>query len=87
MADQLLRVNRSGDELLFGTTAEHPFRPESIQGAAEVAWKDAGLRRITFQECRHTFASPMIAAGVNAKALQVCIGHANISITLAATDT
>jgi integrase len=29
----------------------------------------AGPTRITLHECRHTFASLMIAAGVNAKAL------------------
>ena len=38
--------------------------------------------RITLHECRHTFASLMIAAGVNAKALQTFMGHANVSITL-----
>ena len=32
--------------------------------------------------CRHTFASYMIAAGVNAKALSTYMGHANIAITL-----
>ena len=31
---------------------------------------------------RHTYASLMIAAGVNAKALSTYMGHANISITL-----
>jgi integrase len=40
------------------------------------------LERITLHECRHTFASLMIAAGVNAKALSTYMGHANISITL-----
>jgi integrase len=40
------------------------------------------LNRITLHECRHTFASLMIAAGVNAKALSTFMGHANISITL-----
>ena len=40
------------------------------------------LARITLHECRHTFASLMIAAGVNAKALSTYMGHANISITL-----
>ena len=49
---------------------------------ADKAWKKAGLERITLHECRHTFASLMIAAGVNAKALQTFMGHANISITL-----
>jgi integrase len=33
-------------------------------------------------ECRHTFASLMIAAGVNAKALSTYMGHAGIQITL-----
>jgi integrase len=33
-------------------------------------------------ECRHTFASMMIAAGVNAKTLSRCMGHHSIVITL-----
>jgi integrase len=39
-------------------------------------------RRITPHACRHTFASLMIAAGVNAKAQSTFMGHANISNTL-----
>jgi integrase len=46
-----------------------------------VANADA-LTPITMHECRHTFASLMIAAGVNAKALSVYMGHANIGITM-----
>ncbi|HEX4465011.1 MAG TPA: tyrosine-type recombinase/integrase [Solirubrobacterales bacterium] len=49
---------------------------------ADKAWKSVDLNRITLHECRHTFASLMIAAGVNAKALSTFMGHANISITL-----
>jgi integrase len=49
---------------------------------ANKAWRAAKLKRITMHECRHTFASLMIAAGVNAKALSTFMGHANISITL-----
>jgi integrase len=44
--------------------------------------KAAGLEPIGFPECRHTFASLMIAAGVNAKTLQTFMGHASITITL-----
>ena len=33
-------------------------------------------------DCRHTFASLMIAAGVNAKALSTYMGHGSITITL-----
>jgi integrase len=33
-------------------------------------------------ECRHTYASFMIAAGVNAKTLSTYMGHASITITM-----
>ena len=49
---------------------------------AHKIWKTAGLKPIGLHECRHTFASLMIAAGVNAKALSTYIGHARISITM-----
>jgi integrase len=37
---------------------------------------------IGLHEFRHTFASFMIAAGVNAKALSKYMGHSSITITL-----
>jgi integrase len=39
------------------------------------------LSPITLHECRHTFASLMIAAGVNAKALSTYMGHSSIQVT------
>jgi integrase len=45
------------------------------------AWKEAGLQKIGLHECRHTFASLMIAAGVNAKALSSYMGHSSVTIT------
>jgi integrase len=47
--------------------------------AAAVA---AGVEPPTLHECRHGYASVMIAAGVNVKALSTFMGHANIKITL-----
>jgi integrase len=41
-----------------------------------------GSTREVKHECRHTFASLMIAAGVNAKALSTYMGHANVSVTM-----
>lgn len=49
--------------------------------AAEI-WEVAELPTLTLHEARHTYASFMIAAGVNAKALSTFMGHANIGITL-----
>lgn len=36
---------------------------------------------IGLHDARHTFASLMIAAGVNAKALSTYMGHASVTIT------
>lgn len=68
--------------LVFGVSASSPFTGTPTTERAARAWAKAGLDRITMHECRHTFASLMIAAGVNAKALSTYCGHANISITM-----
>jgi integrase len=70
------------DGLVFGSTALSPFPLTSTNRRATKAWEKAKLAPITLHECGHTFASLMIAAGVNAKALSTYMGHAAISITL-----
>ena len=45
------------------------------------AWEGAGLEALGLHEARHTFASLMIASGVNAKALSTYMGHGSIAIT------
>jgi integrase len=68
--------------LVFGSTPADPFGTTGIRKRAIRVWKAAKLAPITLHECRHTFASLMIAAGVNAKALSTYMGHSTISITL-----
>jgi integrase len=80
LVEHRMRVGRSG--LVFGRSAERPFNPSSVTGRARTAWQRAGLEPITPHEARHTFASLMIAAGVNAKALSTFMGHSSITITL-----
>jgi integrase len=82
LVEHKLVTGRDGDDLLFGRTATDAFNGKNLQDRADTAWAKAGLERITPHECRHTFASLMIAARVNAKALSTFMGHANISITL-----
>jgi integrase len=72
----------AGEGLAFGRSATLPFDPSSTRVRALKAWRRAGLEPIGLHECRHTFASLMIAAGVNAKALSAYLGHASITITL-----
>jgi integrase len=71
---------RSSDGLVFGQ--DKPFDPRKVAKRAKAAWKDRDLDGLTLHECRHTYASFMIAAGANAKALSTYRGHANIAITM-----
>jgi integrase len=87
----------SGDALIFGRTQTRPFDPKTINDRAKRSWSAANeeetklaeregrdpvlLRPITLHECRHTFASLLIDAGVNPKAIQEFMGHATIEET------
>jgi integrase len=75
------KLRTGGDGLVFGRSKTEPFDASVTAGRAATAWKKAGLTPITLHEARHTFASLMIAAGVNAKALSTYMGHASVSIT------
>ena len=90
-------TRRKGLDLVFGRTSSDPFIPTTARSRALAAWEKSntekakklkreledgeGLEPITLHQCRHTFASLMIAAGCNAKALSVVMGHASITIT------
>ncbi len=70
----------SSSEYVFGN-GEQPFSPSSVYLRARRAWREAGLERIGLHEARHTCASVMIAAGVNAKAITHYLGHSSIEVT------
>jgi integrase len=88
--------DRIGDALLLGRGADKPFITSNIYNHARKAWAAENEKRIEkaninnvellapigLHECRHTFASLLIAAGVNAKTVSVALGHANIAITM-----
>lgn len=91
------RAHGAASDLLFGRGADEPFAPKAIANRAKGAWTAANERKreaaeregrnpdlllpITFHECRHTFASLLIDAGVNPKAIQEFMGHATIEKT------
>jgi integrase len=86
-----------GDDLAFGRGPELPFTAKALGERAKRAWAAANAREgeaatredrepdllapMTLHECRHTFASLLIDAGVNAKAIQEFMGHATIEET------
>lgn len=70
------------DTLVFGGSDGAPFHAASLYRRADRAWSAAGLSdRLRLHQARHTYASFMIAAGVNAKALSVFMGHSSIKVT------
>ncbi len=76
-----LSTDRAGDDLVFGASVTQAFTASTIDNRAKRAWAAAGLNRISLHECRHTFASLLIAAGENPKAVQEFLGHASITMT------
>jgi integrase len=70
------------DSSPVGRSEVRAFNTSTICARARRAWDEAGMTPIGLRECRHTFASLMIAAGVNAKALAAFIGHSSVTITL-----
>jgi integrase len=76
-----LATGRSSSDLVLGRSAQEPFVASTVRHRALAAWEAAGLRPISLHECRHTFASLMIAAGENPKAIQAFMGHATIQMT------
>ena len=91
------RTRRSGDDLVFGRSAQQAFYASTVDGRAKRAWEAANkhtvevaegeggapalLRPITLHECRHTFASLLIDGGANPKAIQEFMGHSKIQTT------
>jgi integrase len=74
LIDHRLRHGEEGDVVV-------ERRYWRILRRAARAWKAAGLTPIRPHECRHTFASLMIAAGVNPKALAAYMGHSSVRTT------
>jgi integrase len=88
-----LKETAGSSELIFGRRPDQPFDPKTVGDRAKRSWRqcneDEGeegelrqaLRPMTLHECRHTFASLLIDAGVNPKAIQEFMGHATIEET------
>jgi integrase len=65
------------DKLVFGNGK--PFAAGPLANRARAAWGHQGTG---LHEARHTYASLMIAAGVNIKTISEWMGHSSVTITL-----
>jgi integrase len=94
----LAQLDATGEELMFRRHDGRPFNETSLRDRALPAWgweeqevggkttwvpsHDAALEPIGLHEARHTYASLMIAAGVNIKTISEWMGHSSVNITL-----
>jgi integrase len=78
-------------EILRAAAREYPSEPGDpvtpisvmsgkIASRAAKAWKAAGLSPITLHECRHTYASFLMAAGYTLKEIMEYMGHADLQM-------
>lgn len=79
------RLQRAGDGFVFGSSLATPFTPTAVLRRARLRWSKIDalkpLADFGMHEAPHTFASLMIDAGVNAKALTEYMGHSSITVT------
>jgi integrase len=63
-----------------GRVLERSVMSGKLAERATKAWTDANLHRITLHECRHTYASLLMAAGYTLKELMEFMGHADLQM-------
>jgi integrase len=73
------RLTGKNSGLLFGDSAGKPFNPSAVARRAKARWHF--MEHVGLHQARHTFASILIAAGVNAKILSTVMGHSSIEVT------
>ncbi len=78
-----LACPKGADDLVFPNLNGNPMSSTNLlQRGFYPALRRAGLRRIRFHDLRHTYASLLIADGVDVVRVSRSLGHANPSITL-----
>jgi integrase len=70
----LLLPARRGDR-------SRPMGHSALVKRLKKRWRTVGLESLKLHEGRHTFASLLIAAGANAKAITTYMGHSSIQVT------
>lgn len=81
LADHRVLTDHRPGLLFPGRVAGQPISHNGLRDRLASTWRADALEPLGFHEARHTFASLMIGAGVNAKALSTYLGHANIATT------
>ena len=78
----LLGTMLKDTNFVFARPDGTPLDPSTVTHVFHKIIRKAGLEGLRLHDLRHSYASLMLAAGVNVKAISQSMGHSNIGITL-----
>jgi integrase len=78
-----LACSKGERDLVFPTETGGPRSPSNLlHRGFRPALRRAGIRKVHFQDLRHSLASPVLARGAKLGPVSKQLGHASIAITL-----
>jgi site-specific recombinase XerD len=76
------KVTKPGLWLFPGSNRDHPITRRSVQRICDKAHLAAGIaKKVSPHTLRHSYATHLLDAGVNVRAIQVLLGHRSLSTT------
>jgi integrase len=82
LREALQRIKHLRGPKVFCGVDGAPLTNDILTGRLERYLRLAGLRRITWHDLRHTFASQLVSRGVHLRFVQVALGHTTITTTM-----
>jgi site-specific recombinase XerD len=82
LGEALRRVKHLRGKLVFCRADGKPLTLWQLHERLWAACRRAGLREIRWHDCRHTFASQLVMAGVPLRQVQDWLGHSTIAMTM-----
>lgn len=82
LAQALKGIRHLKGDLVFSQSDGKPLDPWRLRRLLDRACARAGLRRIRRHDCRHSFASQLVTAGVPLPQVQAWLGHSTIHMTM-----